>query len=285
MIVSSMKSSSFTENHGFTRYSASVNKKEYLSLEKETELASLAAAGDVKAEHALVEAHLRQVIKLASRFRNYGHSLETLTSVGNVGLVRAVKKFELNKGVRFATYSRLWIEAELKEFVEREGATVRIPKTKETKSAFFKAPMLRRKLEAQGVSEDAILEAMSVRFKIGKSEMAAIVAARAPSTSLFTPVSSVGEGSATVGDLIPDQGPSPEDILVDASEQDSHVRRLNAIIAGMNDREGDILRSRRLMDEPITLEALSERYSVSKERIRQIEFKALDKIKKALVAA
>jgi RNA polymerase sigma-32 factor len=89
----------------------------------------------------------------------------------------------------------------------------------------------------------------------------------------------------TFGDLIADERQSPEEVLIDASEQDNHVRRLNAIIAGMNDREGDILRSRRLMDDPLTLEELSERYRVSKERIRQIEFKALDKIKRALEAA
>lgn len=258
--------------------------REYLSIERETELARRAADGDIRAEHALVEAHLRQVIKVASRFRNYGHSLETLTAAGNVGLVRAAKKFDLQKGVRFATYAKLWIEAELKEFVERDSAVVKVPLTKEVKSAFFKAPKLRRELEAQGASEDTILETMAVRFRIGKPEMTSILAARAPATSLSTPIAD-REGSATIGDLIADEGLSPEDILIDASEQGSHVRRLNAILAEMNDRESDILRSRRLMDEPLTLEELSERYSVSKERIRQIEFKALDKIKQALEAA
>lgn len=285
MTVTSRKSAGFTESHGFTRYAATVSKREYLSLERETDLARRAANGEIRAEHALAEAHLRQVIKLASRFRNYGHSLETLTSVGNVGLVRAAKKFDLQKGVRFATYSKLWIEAELKEFVERESALVKVPKTKETKSAFFKAPRLRRELEAQGANEDVILDTMSVRFGIGKPEMSSLLAARAPAASLSAPVSSGGDVSMTFGDLIADERQSPEEVLIDASEQDNHVRRLNAIIAGMNDREGDILRSRRLMDDPLTLEELSERYRVSKERIRQIEFKALDKIKRALEAA
>jgi RNA polymerase sigma-32 factor len=282
MTVTSKKSIGFTESHGFVRYTATVSKKEYLPMERETDLALRSANGDIRAEHALVEAHLRQVINIASKFRNYGHSLETLTSVGNVGLVRAAKKFDLQKGVRFATYAKLWIEAELKVFVEREAAVVKVPKTKQTKSAFFKAPRLRRELEAKGADEDTILNEMSNRFKIGKPEMSSLLAARAPTTSLSAPVSSASDGSTTVGDLIPDQGPTPEDILIYASEQDNNVRRLNDIIGQMNEREGDILRSRRLVDDPMTFESLSARYSVSKERIRQIEVRAMEKVRRAL---
>ncbi|MNU33136.1 RNA polymerase sigma factor RpoH [compost metagenome] len=283
--MASKRPAVFNESRGFTRYAATASTREYLSVDRETELARRAAAGDIRAEHALVEAHLRLVIKLASGFRNYGHTLETLTSAGNVGLVRAAKKFELEKGVRFMTYAKWWIEAELKEFVERESAVVRVPRTKETKSAFFKAPRLRRELEARGATEEAILEEMSARFRIAKPDMASILAARAPATSLSAPISLIDDGSATVGDLVIDPGPSPEEIIIDASEQDSNVRRLNDILAAMNDRESDILRSRRLLDDPETLESLSERYSVSKERIRQIEFKAVDKIKRALEPA
>jgi RNA polymerase sigma-32 factor len=281
----SMKSARVPQSRGFSLYAAAVSTKEYLSLERETELAKRAAQGDIRAEHSLVDAHLRQVIKLASNFQNYGHSLETLTSVGNVGLVRAAKKFDLAKGFRFATYAKWWIDAELMEFVQRESSTVKVPNTKEAKSAFFKAPKLRRELEAKGVDEDTILEIMAVRFGIAKPEMAAIFAARSPITSLSAPISSIEDGSATVGDLIAHDGPSAEDILIEADEQDNNVRRLNDILAKMNDRESDILRSRRLLDDPMTLEALAERYSVSKERVRQIEVKAMDKVRLALLAA
>lgn len=281
----SMKSAGVPQSRGFTLYAVAASSREYLSLERETELATRAAQGDIKAEHALVEAHLRQVIKLAAKYRNYGHSLEALTSAGNVGLVRAAKKFELEKGFRFATYAKWWIDAELMEFVQRESSTVKVPNTKEAKSAFFKAPKLRRELEAQGADEDTILDIMSVRFGIGKPEMAAILAARAPTTSLDAPISSIDDGSATVGDLIVHDGPSPEEILIEADEQNDNVRRLNDILAKMNDRESDILRCRRLVDDPMTLEALAERYSVSKERVRQIEVKAMDKVKQALLAA
>lgn len=281
----SMKSAGFTESRGFTRYAVAASSREYLSVERETELANRASKGDIRAEQALVEAHLRQVIKIASGYRNYGHSLETLTSVGNEGLVRAAKKFDLEKGFRFATYAKWWIDAELKEYVQREASSVKVPSTKETKSAFFKAPRLRRELEAQGVDEDTILEIMSVRFGIEKSQMAAVLAARTPATSLSAPISSIEDGSATFGDLIVDEGPSPEEILIAADEQDDNVRRLNDILAKMNDRESDILRSRRLVEDPMTLEALAERYSVSKERVRQIEVKAMDKVKQALLAA
>lgn len=281
----SMKSAGYTEGRGFTRYAVAASSREYLSIERETELANRASKGDIRAEQALVEAHLRQVIKLAAGYRNYGHSLETLTSVGNEGLVRAAKKFDLEKGFRFATYAKWWIEAELKEFVQREASMVKVPSTKETKSAFFKAPKLRRELEAQGVDEDTILDIMSVRFGIEKSQMTAVLAARTAATSLSAPISSIEDGSATVGDLLMDEGPSPEEILIEADEQDDNVRRLNDILARMNDRESDILRSRRLVEDPMTLEALAERYSVSKERVRQIEVKAMDKVRQALLAA
>lgn len=281
----SMKSAGYTEGRGFARYAVAASSREYLSVERETELANRASKGDIRAEQALVEAHLRQVIKIAAGYRNYGHSLETLTSVGNEGLVRAAKKFDLEKGFRFATYAKWWIEAELKEFVQREASMVKVPSTKETKRAFFKAPKLRRELEAQGVDEDTILDIMSVRFGIEKSQMAAVLAARTAATSLSAPISSIKDGSATVGDLLMDEGPSPEEILIDADEQDDNVRRLNDILAKMNVRESDILRSRRLVEDPMTLEALAERYSVSKERVRQIEVKAMDKVRQALLAA
>jgi RNA polymerase sigma-32 factor len=273
------------ESRGFKRYAAAASAREYLSVERETELAKRAEAGDIRAEQTLVEAHLRQVIKIASSYRNYNHSLDTLTSVGNVGLVKAAKKFDPSKGFRFATYAKWWVDAELKEFVLRDASMVKIPNTKQTKSAFFKAPKLRRELEAQGMDEDTVLHIMADRFGIEKAEMSAILAARVTATSLSAPVSSIEDGSGTVGDLIADEAPSPEDIVIQADEQDDNVRRLNAILSQMNERESDIIRSRHLVEDPMTLEALATRYSVSKERVRQIEVKAMGKVRQALLAA
>lgn len=281
----SMKSARVSESHGFNRYAISVSAREYLSFERETKLAKLAELGDIGAKQTLIEAHLRQVIKIASGYRAYNHSLETLTAVGNVGLCKAAKKFDVSKGFRFATYAKWWIEAELKDFVQRDASVVKVPTTKQSKSAFFKAPRLRREMEARGIPEDTIIEIMADRFGIQKDEMAALLAARTPITSLSAPISSVDDGSATLGDLLRDEAPSPEDILIKADEHDDNVRRLNDIIARMNERESDILRSRYLLDEPLTLETLARRYSVSKERVRQIEVKAMGKIRQALLAA
>ncbi|MBY3151113.1 sigma-70 family RNA polymerase sigma factor [Rhizobium laguerreae] len=276
------------ESRGFKRYAAAAAAKEYLSLEREVELAKRAKEGGilaVRAEQALVEAHLRQVIKVASGYRNYNHSLDTLTSVGNVGLVKAAKKFDPSKGFRFATYARWWIDAELKDFVVRNASMVKVPSTKQTKTAFFKAPKLRRELEAQGMDEDTVLDIMADRFGIDKAEMAAVLAARGTATSLSAPVNSVEDGSATVGDLIADDAPSPEEIIIQTDEQDDNVRRLNAVLSQLNERERDIIRSRRLVEEPLTLETLATRYSVSKERVRQIEEKAMGRVRQALLAA
>ncbi|MBY3433311.1 sigma-70 family RNA polymerase sigma factor [Rhizobium laguerreae] len=276
------------ESRGFKRYAAAAAAKEYLSLEREVELAKRAKEGGilaVRAEQALVEAHLRQVIKVASGYRNYNQSLDTLTSVGNVGLVKAAKKFDPSKGFRFATYARWWIDAELKDFVVRNASMVKVPSTKQTKTAFFKAPKLRRELEAQGMDEDTVLDIMADRFGIDKAEMAAVLAARGTATSLSAPVNSVDDGSATVGDLIADDAPSPEEIIIQTDEQDDNVRRLNAVLSQLNERERDIIRSRRLVEEPLTLETLATRYSVSKERVRQIEEKAMGRVRQALLAA
>lgn len=281
-----MVSSKFVpESRGFKRYAVAASAMEYLSAEREAELATRAAEGDIGARHALVEAHLRQVIKLASSYRNYGHTLDTLVSVGNVGLVEASKKFDVSKGFRFATYARWWIDAELKEFVLRDASMVKIPNTKETKSAFFKAPKLRRDLEAQGMDEDTILDIMSHRFNIKRDEMAAILAARGTAASLSAPLSGEDDDAGTLGDFMADEGPSPEEIVIKIDEQDNNVRRLNAILAQMNERESDILRSRHLVDDPLTLEALAARYSVSKERVRQIEAKAMNRVRQTLLAA
>ncbi|MCS4089669.1 RNA polymerase sigma factor RpoD/SigA [Rhizobium sp. BK176] len=273
------------EGRGFKHYAAAASAREYLSVERETELATRAAAGDIRAEQALIEAHLRQVIKLASNFRNYGHTLDTLTSVGNVGLVEAAKKFDISKGYRFATYARWWIDAELKDFVRRNASIVKIPDRKETKSAFFKAPKLRRELEAQGMDGDTVLEIMAHRFNVDKDELTAILAARVTAASMSAPLSGEDGDGGTFGEMIPDEGPSPEEIVIKTDEQDNNVRRLNAILAQMNERESDILRSRHLVDDPMTLEALAARYSVSKERIRQIEVKAMGQVRQALLAA
>jgi RNA polymerase sigma-32 factor len=273
------------ESRGFKRYALAASAMDYLSFEREVELATRAADGDIGSRNALIEAHLRQVIKAAAGYRNYGHTLDTLVSVGNVGLVEASKKFDVSKGFRFATYAKWWIDAELKEFVQRDATMVKIPSGKKTKTAFFKAPKLRRELEAQGMDEDTVLEIMAHRFEMDKADMAALLAARTTATSLSAPVSTVEGGSATYGDLIADEAPSPEEIVIEADEQDDNVRRLNDILAQMNERESDILRSRHLVDDPLTLEALAIRYSVSKERVRQIEAKAMGRVRQALLAA
>ena len=280
----SMKSARVSGSAGFVRFANAAASSEYLTRDRERELVRRAAAGDERARELLATAHLRLVIKLAKGFTNYGHDLDELVSAGNEGLTEALCKVDPDMDNQFSTYATWWIKAKLMDYVQKNGTIVKIGNTKESKSAFFKAGKMKRELEAQGVGEREILERLSDSFGVEQQKMAAIIAGRSLTTSISTPVAG-DEGTFTLGDTIADNGPTPEEAVADADEQDSNVRRLHNVLSILNDREGDIVRCRHLTDDPLTLEVLAEKYSVSRERIRQIEVKALQKVKSALLAA
>jgi len=279
-----MKSARVSGSAGFVRFANAAASSEYLTRDRERELVRRAAAGDERARELLATAHLRLVIKLAKGFTNYGHDLDELVSAGNEGLTEALCKVDPDMDNQFSTYATWWIKAKLMDYVQKNGTIVKIGNTKESKSAFFKAGKMKRELEAQGVGEREILERLSDSFGVEQQKMAAIIAGRSLTTSISTPVAG-DEGTFTLGDTIADNGPTPEEAVADADEQDSNVRRLHNVLSILNDREGDIVRCRHLTDDPLTLEVLAEKYSVSRERIRQIEVKALQKVKSALLAA
>jgi RNA polymerase sigma-32 factor len=283
--MGSVKTANLTDDRGFMRYASTVSSVEYLSAERERHLLAEVALGNEKARTRLVEAHLRLVISMAVKFLGYGHPLSELVAVGNVGLLEGASRFDAGKENRFATYVSWWIGAALKEYVLKNASSVKTPTTKEMKSLFFKGAAYRRSLEAKGLSDTAISDAMSVRFGIPANEIAEIMTLQRPMTSLSAPVGDNEDGSISIGDAIADDAPLQDEVVLQAREHETNVGRLRDILSTMGEREQDIFRARRLRDEPMTLEELANRHSVSRERIRQIEVKVFEKVRKAMLMA
>nr|WP_250807817.1 sigma-70 family RNA polymerase sigma factor [Neorhizobium tomejilense] len=283
--MGSIKASKLSEDRGFALYAKAAGETEYLTLERERELVAKAASGDAKSQDTLVKAHLRLVMKMAAGFVNYGHPLPELVAAGNVGLVEGASKFDGSMDNRFATYVSWWIKAALMDYVLKNASTVKTPLTKEIKSYFFKGPKARRELEGKGLNESDIERTLSERFKIPAEQLASLTAAQRTATSLSAPVSEDDDNATSFGDFIADDAPLPDEIVEASVEQDYNVHRLNTILSKMGQRESDVFRSRRLSEEPLTLEELAARYSVSRERIRQIEVKAFERVRKELLAA
>jgi RNA polymerase sigma-32 factor len=253
-----------------------------LAQEEENELvARWRDHGERSALDKLLGSHLRLVIKLARGLRGYGVPIEDLIAEGNVGLMQAAQRYDPERQVRFATYAAWWIRASMHELVLKSGSIVRTVRTGDQKKLFFNLRRMKAKraqlgetgelsaaavteiAQALGVSEHDVRE-MDQRLGIGD-------------VSLDAPLTSEGEDSR-MDFLTDDQAPTPEALIADEDERDKRRLLLDAAMAGLNDRERHILRERRLSEEPRTLEELSQVYGVSRERIRQIEARALEKL-------
>jgi len=237
--------------------------------------------GDVKAAHALVTSHLRLVVKIASGYRGYGLPLTDLVAEGNLGLMTAVKKFEPDRGFRLSTYAMWWIKASIQDYILRSWSLVKIGTTAAQKKLFFSLGRLKRKLGELG-SGDLLPEnvtRIANDLEVGESDVIAMNRRLSgPVASLNAPIAS--EGDSEWQDLLADERPTVEDTLVERGEAGRRSALLRAAMDVLNDRERDILTSRRLSEQPLTLEDLAVRYGVSRERIRQIEERAFAKVAK-----
>lgn len=236
--------------------------------------------GDVKAAHKLVTSHLRLVVKIAGGYRGYGLPLSDLIAEGNLGLMTAVKKFEPERGFRLSTYAMWWIKASIQDYIMRSWSLVKIGTTAAQKKLFFSLGRLKRKLGEYG-SGDLHPDSVSrIATDLSVPEDDVVSMNRrlsAPMASLNAPMSADGD-SAEWQDLLTDERPTVEDSLVERGEASQRSALLHAAMSVLNDRERDILTNRRLSDTPLTLEDLSVRYGVSRERIRQIEERAFEKL-------
>ncbi len=271
---------------GLNRYLTEIKKFPILSPEEEFMLAKRwAEHQDTDAAAKLVNSHLRLVAKIAMGYRGYGLPVSELISEGNIGLMQGVKKFEPDRGFRLATYAMWWIRASIQEFILRSWSLVKMGTTAAQKKLFFNLRRMKNQIEAfedgdlkpedvtkiatdLGVSEDEVIS-MNRRMSMGGD------------TSLNVPLREEGEGQWQ--DWLVDTDPLQDERVADAQESRVRHELLVQAMETLNDREKHILTERRLTDDPKTLEELSQVYDVSRERIRQIEVRAFEKLQKALM--
>jgi RNA polymerase sigma-32 factor len=267
------------------RYLSEIRKFPVLLPEQEYMLAKrYQEHGDPQAAAQLVTSHLRLVAKIAMGYRGYGLPVSELISEGNIGLMQGVKKFEPDRGFRLATYAMWWIKASIQEYILRSWSLVKMGTTAAQKKLFFNLRRMKKNLEA---FEDTDLHPDDVRkiaTDLGVPEQEVVNMNRrmmmGGDASLNVPMREDGEG--TWQDWLTDDRPLQDETEADAEEASVRHELLVEAMESLNDREKHILTDRRLVDEPKTLEELSQVYNVSRERVRQIEVRAFEKLQKAI---
>ncbi|WP_046861929.1 RNA polymerase factor sigma-32 [Microvirga massiliensis] len=260
----------------------------FLEREEERELAvRWREKRDEAALHRLTSAHMRLVISLATRFRHYGLPMADLVQEGHVGLLEAAARFEPERDVRFSTYATWWIRASIQDYILRNWSIVRGGTSSAQKALFFNLRRLRARLTRGGEERIADEVHGKIAEAIGVSRKdVALMDARlsAPDTSLNAPMQDAdSSGSTERVEFLVDTSPLPDEKVSEVIDNERRVRWLQQALEVLNERELRILRARRLDDEQVTLEFLGDRLGISKERVRQIENRALEKLKRALI--
>jgi RNA polymerase sigma-32 factor len=271
---------------GLNRYLAEIKKFPILAPEEEYMLAKRwAEHQDTEAAAKLVNSHLRLVAKIAMGYRGYGLPTAELISEGNIGLMQGVKKFEPERGFRLATYAMWWIRASIQEYILRSWSLVKMGTTAAQKKLFFNLRRMKNQIEAFEDGDLKPADVTKIATDLGVSEEDVVSMNRRMAmggdTSLNVPLREEGEG--TWQDWLVDSEPLQDERVAEAQESKVRHELLIEAMKALNDREKHILTERRLTDEPKTLEELSQVYDVSRERIRQIEVRAFEKLQKALM--
>ena len=269
---------------GLSAYLAQIKKFPMLDAEEEYMLAkNWKATGNVKSAEKLVTSHLRLVAKIAMGYKGYGLPLNEMISEGNVGLMQAVKKFEPEKGFRLATYAMWWIKASIQEYILRSWSLVKIGTTTAQKKLFFNLKKIKNQIapNTEGDLRDEQANEIAQKLSVSKDEVVSMNRRLAGKEhSLNAPI---GEDGDQWQDWIVDKEMDQELKFAQKEEMDQRKDLLQDSIKVLNDREREILYARRLADETITLEDLSKKYKISRERIRQIENKAFEKLQKHML--
>ncbi len=274
---------------GLTRYLQEIRKFPMLSAEEEYMLAKRwRTHGDKAAAHRLVTSHLRLVAKMAMNYRGYGLPVSEMLSEGQIGLMQAVKKFDPDKGFRLATYAMWWIRAAIQEYILHSWSLVKIGTTVAQKKLFFNLRRLKSKLNALDDGDLAPDQVRQIATDLQVSEQEVIDMNRrlgGPDHSLNALMRSDGDGDSEWGDFLSDERANQEVKLIEADEQSKRVKLLTHAMETLNPRERRILEARQLSEDPSTLDALSGEFGVSRERVRQIEARALEKVQKHVLEA
>ena len=241
--------------------------------------------GDVAAAHQLVTSHLRLVAKIAMGYRGYGLPVADLISEGNLGMMHAVKKFEPEKGFRLATYAMWWIKAAIQEYILRSWSLVKIGTTAGQKKLFFNLRRIKGQIQAidDGELKPEQVTQIATQLNVTESEVMSMNQRMAGNDrSLNVPLSRDGEGGGEWQDWLQDDSPDQESTFADHEEYDARKNLMLDAMQGVNPREQRILAARRLSEPPLTLEDLATEFNISRERIRQIEVRAFEKLQKAV---
>ena len=269
---------------GLSVYLAQIKKFPMLDSEEEYMLAkNWKTTGNLKSAEKLVTSHLRLVAKIAMGYRGYGLPVNEMISEGNVGLMQAVKKFEPEKGFRLATYAMWWIKAAIQEYILRSWSLVKIGTTTAQKKLFFNLKKIKNQIapRSEGDLRDEHVSEIAQKLNVKKDEVVSMNRRLSGKESSLN--AQIGEDGDEWQDWLTDKGMDQELKFAQKEEMDQRKDLLKDSIKILNDREKEILYARRLNDDPITLEDLSKKYKISRERIRQIENKAFEKVQKHML--
>ena len=270
---------------GLNRYLEEIRRFPMLEPQEEFMLAKRwREHGDTEAAHKLVTSHLRLVAKIAMGYRGYGLPIGEVISEGNVGLMQAVKRFEPDKGFRLATYAMWWIKAAIQEYILRSWSLVKMGTTANQKKLFFNLRKAKSQIAALDEGDLRPDQVKQIATKLGVHEHEVVEMNRrlGGDASLNSPIRTDSDGDGEWKDWLVDDGDTQESRLVEEEETKNRRDALKDALAVLNDRERRIFEARRLQEDPVTLEELSEEFGVSRERVRQIEVRAFEKVQKAV---
>ena len=272
---------------GLSRYLDEIRKFPMLEPGEEYMLAKRwREHGDAEAAHRLVTSHLRLVAKIAMGYRGYGLPIAEVISEGNVGLMQAVKRFEPEKGFRLATYAMWWIRAAIQEYILRSWSLVKMGTTAAQKKLFFNLRKIKGQLKAldEGDLRPDQVKRIATQLGVTEEDVVSMNRRLAGDSSLNAPVRNDSE-SGEWQDWLVDDTMDQETALAESEEKENRRDMLNNALQGLNERERRVFEARRLAEDPLTLEELSAEFGVSRERIRQIEVRAFEKVQKAVQKA
>ena len=278
---------SVSAHGGLTRYLEEIRQFPMLEPQQEYMLAkSWREHGDRDAAHQLVTSHLRLVARIAMGYRGYGLPVGEVISEGNVGLMQAVKRFDPDKGFRLATYAMWWIRAAIQEYILRSWSLVKMGTTAAQKKLFFNLRKIKGQLKAleEGDLRPDQVKLIATRLGVSEDDVVSMNRRLAGDSSLNAPVRNDAESGEWM-DWLVDDSVDQETALAESEELEQRRDMLRDALEGLNERERRVFEARRLSEDPLTLEQLSAEFGVSRERIRQIEVRAFEKVQKAVQKA
>ncbi len=268
-----------------SRYLQEIRQFPMLAPEEEYMLAKrYKEHGDRDAAHRMITSHLRLVAKIAMGYRGYGLPIGEVISEGNIGLMQAVKKFEPDKGFKLATYAMWWIKASIQEFILRSWSLVKMGTTANQKKLFFNLRKIKGQIQAleEGDLKPEQVKYIAHRLGVQEDEVISMNRRLGGDTSLNAPLRADGEGDGEWQDWLVDDSDTQETVLVRNEESDMRNAYLKEALTRLTERERRVIEARKLQDDPATLDDLSQEFGVSRERIRQIEVRAFEKLQKAV---